>query len=138
MLTDSEQQMSNVIRRLSRSYMIMLRLTRGLLRTKSPSELLADISNEMSNMGKLISILSAKETSIQLEWSSKPPTQEGWYWLRDLDKTTSPKMVLVQQEKDGLYMIGPWELTRWALEVLKILGEWEWAGPIPEPEEPEE
>ena len=91
-------------------------------------------------MNKILCEVSRQKKSrmrTMLKWTNEPPTKEGWYWLRELDKTASPKMVLVQQEKDGLYMIGPWELTRWALKVLEILGEWEWAGPIPEPVEPD-
>ena len=62
-----------------------------------------------------------------MKWTKERPTESGWYWFRDT--TFGVTSVLeVKIHRDKSIRIGPCydgEITRG-----------EWAGPIPEPEEP--
>lgn len=58
-----------------------------------------------------------------LTWGEEPPKVAGWYWLRDVSH---------KGEATTLYM------SQSQVERLKTYPGEEWAGPIPEPLEPEE
>lgn len=65
-----------------------------------------------------------------LKWTSNLPTEPGWYWIMSYNK--KPSMVEVRVI-DGRLM-----LTSGVINVtLNIFEGCLWAGPIPEPEEPD-
>lgn len=60
------------------------------------------------------------ETQSPLYWSKEPPKVAGWYWTRFSDKTGRPRLLEIQE---------------YDLKTAQGITEWEWAGPIPEPQE---
>ena len=74
-----------------------------------------------------------------MEWTSEPPKEIGWYWHRP-EPGLIPNMVFVcwryapNQEPQWCAVL-PCNCDVW-LNANELAGEW--AGPIPEPVEPEE
>lgn len=54
-----------------------------------------------------------------LKWTTEPPTVPGWYWHRNCLGVTFLHLTAVKANP------------------LPALDTWEWAGPVPEPEESE-
>lgn len=63
------------------------------------------------------------------EWTTEPPTQEGWYWVVNGNKEI--EIVKVYKTCDGLYA---WTVTSERDFDLKDFSMW--LGPLPEPEKP--
>ena len=69
-----------------------------------------------------------------LRWTTEPPTEAGWYWVRWVSprggKDEAPDVVLVLvTQKDG-----PLHYEEAEGSWLPIVDVWtEWSGPIPEP-----
>ena len=66
-----------------------------------------------------------------LKWTSEPPTQEGWYFMRQGGQMTVCRIVLYC---DGL--VAMFGAMRQSVEFMKKIGT-QWAGPIPEPVDPD-
>ena len=66
-----------------------------------------------------------------LKWTSEPPTKEGWYFMRQGGQTTVCRVVLYC---DGL--VAMFGAMRQSVEFMKKIGT-QWAGPIPEPVDPD-
>ena len=69
------------------------------------------------------------DRSISLKWTDRKPTEPGWYWTQ-LD-TFGPGSQFTQIVHVDLLRTG--ELTE-----INRPGKWRWAGPIREPEEPQD
>ena len=67
-----------------------------------------------------------------LKWTSEPPTQEGWYFMRQGGQMTVCRVVLYCDSLVAFF--GP---VKQSVEFMAKTGT-QWAGPIPEPVEPEE
>lgn len=73
-----------------------------------------------------------------LHWTTETPTEPGWYWWRP-EKNIVPHMVYVVWEstmrsvqKDRMFVLYPHSDVEFAVDERPG----QWAGPIPEPEEP--
>jgi len=58
-------------------------------------------------------------------WTSKKPTEVGWYWWKDLDRPGDPICVHVINDGYGLIVYGMEEYSR---RLYETRGEWQ--GPI--------
>lgn len=69
-----------------------------------------------------------------MTWTTNKPTTPGWYWWRrNKDKNLTCHEIGYRHEHDGLWILSlPDEYVR----IDEYGGEW--AGPIPEPEEPQQ
>lgn len=71
-----------------------------------------------------------------MTWTTTPPSEPGWYWLRESRPYAAPEVVLIAEGDGAVEMyraLGPpWELA----ELLR-LGDSppQWAGPIDLPRE---
>ena len=65
-----------------------------------------------------------------LVWSAKPPTVPGWYWHRMIGSKQSSTMAYVGGREDNLRCE-----SIWGNRYLTRFKGFEWAGPIPIPEE---
>ena len=75
-----------------------------------------------------------------LKWTSEPPQATGWYWIR-INGDESDIVHINQYEEQGkkyLTISAVGENYAIPIERLTIKFKYEWAGPIPEPVEPEE
>lgn len=63
-----------------------------------------------------------------LRWTREPPTMSGWYWFRIPPWQSVVEVVVVGGRAVARLRSGSHELERDARV--------QWAGPIPEPEEP--
>ena len=61
-----------------------------------------------------------------MTWSSENPSKPGWYWWRD--KGMFPRIRLIQKDRDSRLFTDT--------NVYAKFEKGQWAGPIPEPEEP--
>lgn len=72
-----------------------------------------------------------------LKWTSEPPKATGWYWIRI--NGDEPDIVCINQyEEQGkkyLTMSAVGKNYAILIESLTSKSTYEWAGPIPEPEE---
>ena len=68
----------------------------------------------------------------KMKWTSEPPTEPGWYFMRQGGQVTVCRVVLYC---DGL--VAMFGAMRQSVDFMKKIGA-QWAGPIPEPVEPEE
>lgn len=67
-----------------------------------------------------------------MKWTTEPPKEPGYYWLRVLVATRIVYISKAMYEDSLVYEIGTDSVTRLSNSVLKDA---QWAGPIPEPEE---
>lgn len=65
------------------------------------------------------------DTSHLLHWTTKTPTELGWYWCRS---NVQPKDAAIVLVRDGAF-----ELDEELIEAASL--RFQWAGPIPEPQE---
>ena len=65
------------------------------------------------------------DTSHLLQWTTKTPTEEGWYWNRVAGKATIIVKLYYDSNGEFYYRVAG----------LPDDPECQWAGPIPEPEE---
>jgi len=73
-----------------------------------------------------------------LEWTDEPPEEPGWYWHRSDLTGTVAVMEVLESPHGRDYMIARYPNgNRFALDDGKFNSS-EWAGPIPEPDEPVE
>lgn len=63
----------------------------------------------------------------RLRWTTDLPTELGWYWCRS---NVQPKDAAIVFVKDGAF-----ELDEELIEAASL--RFQWAGPIPEPQEPQ-
>lgn len=68
-----------------------------------------------------------------MKWTNEPPTEEGWYFLKTMGKT-SVRRVACDANGTMQVIFGP---VRQAVRFMAQLGA-QWAGPIEEPQEKEE
>ena len=68
-----------------------------------------------------------------MKWTSEPPTQEGWYFIRQSGQHMGIRRVLLYCDSLVAFF-GP---VKQSVEFMAKTGT-QWAGPIPEPTEPEE
>ena len=66
-----------------------------------------------------------------LVWGTEPPTVPGWYWHRMIGSKQSSTMAYVGGREDNLRCE-----SIWGNRYLTRFKGFEWAGPIPIPEEP--
>lgn len=69
-----------------------------------------------------------------MKWTTKPPTEEGWYWVHGVISGVVTMMEIYRSvthpdEWRGACFGGDREFKRWGNLIDK------WAGPIPEPED---
>jgi hypothetical protein len=91
--------------------------------TESRQRLILDNACWQAENRKLGNELAAKSEPPQpaaLAWTKKPPTEPGWYWARRPGQEDRPPSIV---------WIGKTERIPTGCD-------YEWAGPIPEPEEP--
>jgi len=62
----------------------------------------------------------------EMKWTRKRPTEPGWYWRRGAHSHAKRPSIVFIRDYCGTLCITNWEPT-WE--------NWEWAGPISEPEE---
>ena len=77
----------------------------------------------------------------RLVWTCERPTEPWWYWWRNCDLSTEvgkPQICLVREWQPGEYWEGEYIVYYFDMERYKIseMRGGEWAGPIPQPEEP--
>lgn len=75
-----------------------------------------------------------------LKWTSEPPKATGWYWIRiNGDEAHIVRInEYAEQGKKYLTMSAVGKNYAILIESLTSKSKYEWAGPIPEPIEPEE
>ena len=66
--------------------------------------------------------------TLPLTWTSDPPTVPGWYWRRPKSKLWRAMPVEFYTKTGGVYCP---ELSQ------SELNQYDWSGPIPEPQEPQ-
>lgn len=66
-----------------------------------------------------------------LEWTSDPPTQEGWYWVDGYFRI-GPGVVFVEKLSNGRFEIQFGDLVDYVDE----FPQYKWLGPLPVPEIP--
>lgn len=66
-----------------------------------------------------------------LVWTKEPPTVPGWYWHRMIGSQQSSTMAYVGGREGNLRC-----KSIWGDRYLTRFKDFEWAGPIPRPEEP--
>lgn len=75
---------------------------------------------------------------MSLVWTKEPPTEPGWYWARTKQEYPRVAMVYVDGAAPFLEMKASLE---WGGSPSSHIGRpyhvWQWAGPIPQPTEPE-
>ena len=78
---------------------------------------------------------SSPKCTRELMWTTTPPTQEGWYWVRWTARTREPILIQVlRDEVDG-------DLVAWvagAPQPFALSYFHPWLGPLPVPEPPTE
>jgi hypothetical protein len=79
---------------------------------------------------EIIAALSAKEDP--LRWTYKTPTEEGWYWYHDIGNLICDVMPLTKFDEGIVYYEK--EKDKYTL-ASELSGKW--AGPIPEPIDPQ-
>lgn len=71
-----------------------------------------------------------------LQWTTKTPTEEGWYWNRVAGKETIPVKLYYDSDGEYCYRVTGLPDDCWLVEDLADEVGCEWAGPISEPQEP--
>jgi hypothetical protein len=67
-----------------------------------------------------------------LTWTNERPKIEGFYWARSTGSLNDPVIFRVYQDADDEWYAGPHAFWRMKMGVRQ------WAGPIPEPQEPDQ
>lgn len=69
-----------------------------------------------------------------MTWTTTKPTVPGWYWWRDPEdlEDAGNSIVMISNINNRLKAMF---IDGWSLELDKIMGEYEWAGPLEPPEE---
>ena len=70
-----------------------------------------------------------------LKWTTKLPAEEGWYLYR-IRRWGVERAYFIMKAPNGRLYMGSQKGSRGSL--VKFQEHVEWAGPLPEPEEPEE
>ena len=68
-----------------------------------------------------------------LVWRKEPPNEEGWWWLKE---GASRQIVNLQRRKKGITHYFSIFYDEY-IPIIEITGSPLWAGPIPEPTEPQ-
>lgn len=87
----------------------------------------------------------ARREYVEMDWTTTPPTVEGWYWvyIEDPKAIENPAVVQVEREnqkpddKLGVWHSGNWDEFESVDEYSSIFS-CHWLGPIPVPEPPKE
>ena len=69
-------------------------------------------------------------------WTTETPTEPGWYWNRVAGKETLPVRLYYDSNGTLCYQVAGLPYECWLAEALADEPGCEWAGPIPEPQEP--
>lgn len=70
-----------------------------------------------------------------LTWTDEPPSEAGWYWMRNRALKFGPKVVQVARPYRGSDDLAFYDQRSW--NDLRRHTDAQWAGPIPEPSEPD-
>lgn len=68
-----------------------------------------------------------------LTWTKEKPTTPGWYWNR-VEGSRMFKVSLVNEDHDGQLYVRE-AIDFFHITYIKSVKNFEWAGPLPEPEE---
>ena len=69
----------------------------------------------------------------RLQWTTKTPTEPGWYWNRVAGKETLPMRLYYDSDGEFCYQVAGLPDDCWLVEDLADEVGCEWAGPVPEP-----